>query len=93
MYRDGKLKSCKELEEKQKTPISQQMPRSSLLTGMGLGEVTGERELQRIHEENVDRLKSLDEQEILAEREKLLNSLGTAKMKEFFYLETRLLLM
>ncbi|CAF3346867.1 unnamed protein product [Rotaria sp. Silwood1] len=75
MYRDGKLKTCKELEETKRSSIDQQISRSSLLTGSGLGEVTGEREIQRIHEENIDRLKSMDEKEILAEKEKLLNSL------------------
>lgn len=77
MYRDGQLKTCKELEETKKPPSNnQQLSRSHLLTGIGLGEVTGERELQRIHDENSDRLKSMDEKEILAEKEKLLNTLG-----------------
>jgi hypothetical protein len=77
MYRDGKLKTCKELEEKKQTFTNNQpISRSNLLTGTGLGEVTGERELQRIHDENIDRLQSMDEKEILAEKEKLLNTLG-----------------
>ncbi len=77
MYRDGKLKTCKELEETKLTSKkNQQISRSNLLTGTGLGEVTGERELQRIHDANLDRLKSMDEKEILEEKEKLLNTLG-----------------
>ncbi|CAF2858976.1 unnamed protein product [Rotaria sp. Silwood2] len=75
MCRDGKLKTCKELEETKISSTNQQISRSSLLTGSGLGEVTGEREIQRIHKENIDRLNSMDEKEILAEKEKLLNSL------------------
>ncbi|CAF4875832.1 unnamed protein product, partial [Rotaria magnacalcarata] len=55
--------------------MNQEISCSRLLTGIGLGEVTGERELQRIHDENIDRLKSMDEKEILDEKEKLLNSL------------------
>jgi len=87
MYRDGKLKTCKELEEtKQISTNNQQISRSNLLTGSGLGEVTGERELQRIHDENIDRLKSMNEKEILAEKEKLLNTLGkkNTHTKRFF---------
>jgi hypothetical protein len=87
MYRDGKLKTCKELEEtKQTSKNNQQISRSNLLTGSGLGEVTGERELQRIHDENIDRLKSMNEKEILAEKEKLLNTLGKKKhtQRDFF---------
>lgn len=77
MYRDGQLKTCKELEEtKTSSSNNQQISRSHLLTGLGLGEVTGERELQRIHDENIERLKSMDEKEILVEKEKLLNTLG-----------------
>ena len=76
MYRDGKLKACKELDEK-KTPVkNEKMSHSKLLTGCGLGEVTGERELQRIHNENVERLNAMNEKEILEEKEKLLKSLG-----------------
>jgi hypothetical protein len=86
MYRDGKLKTCKELEETKNSSINQQISRSSLLTGTGLGEVTGERELQRIHDENINQLKSMDEKEILAEKEKLLNTLGK-KEKYFYYLK------
>jgi hypothetical protein len=82
MYRDGKLKACQELEETKKSSIDQQISRSNLVTGIGLGEVTGEREMQRIHDENIDRLQSMNEQEILAEKEKLLNTLGK---KSFFY--------
>jgi hypothetical protein len=83
MYRDGKLKTCKELEEKKLPSTNQQISRSTLLTGSGLGEVTGERERQRIHDENIDRLKSMDEKEILAEKEKLLNTLGI-KQRVFY---------
>jgi RPAP1-like protein len=84
MYRDGKLKTCKELEETKKSSSNQQISRSSILTGIGLGEVTGDREIQRIHDENIDRLKSMDEQEILAEKDKLLNTLGKTKEKQTF---------
>ena len=76
MYRDGKLKTCRELEEKKLPSTNQSMVRSNLLSGSGLGEVTGEREINRIHEENLDRLKSMNQEEILAEKEKLLNTLG-----------------
>ena len=76
MYRDGQLKACKELEEKKLPSTNPQISRSSLLNGSGLGEVTGDREIQRIHDENLDRLKSMDEKEILAEKEKLLSTLG-----------------
>jgi hypothetical protein len=79
MYRDGKLKTCKELEENKKSSTDKQISRSSILTGSGLGEVTGDREIQRIHDENIDRLESMDEKEILAEKEKLLNTLGKKK--------------
>jgi len=75
MYRDGKLKTCRDLEETKVTSDKQNLPRSHLLTGIGLGEVTGEREMKRIHDENTDRLKSMDEKEILAEKEKLLKTL------------------
>ncbi|CAF0756663.1 unnamed protein product [Adineta ricciae] len=75
MYRDGKLKVCQELEEKKSSIQNEKMSHSKLLTGCGLGEVTGERELQRIHNENVERLNSMNENEILEEREKLLKSL------------------
>ena len=80
MYRDGKLKTCRDLEETKVTSDKQTLPRSHLLTGIGLGEVTGEREMKRIHDENTDRLKSMDEKEILAEKEKLLKTLGTSKV-------------
>ena len=80
MYRDGKLKACKELEEKKTLPTQPTRSHSNILTGIGLGEVTGDREIQRIHEENMERLKSMDEKEILAEREKLLNTLGKRKV-------------
>ena len=76
MYRDGKLKACKDIDERKNVPADRQLPRSSLITGIGLGEVTGDREIRRIHEENMERLTSIDEREILAEKEKLLNSLG-----------------
>lgn len=76
MYRDGKLKASKDIDERKSVPTDRQLPRSSLVTGIGLGEVTGERESRRIHEENMERLTSIDEREILAEKEKLLNSLG-----------------
>ena len=76
MYRDGKLKACKDLEEQKRLSTNQQISSSSFLTGSGLGEVTGEREIQRIHDENMERLQSMDEKEILAEKEKLLNTLG-----------------
>jgi hypothetical protein len=89
MYRDGKLKTCKELEEKKKSSTDKQISRSSILTGSGLGEVTGDREIQRIHDENIDRLESMDEKEILAEKEKLLNTLGkktkTTNISRFLY--------
>ncbi|CAF3655986.1 unnamed protein product [Adineta steineri] len=75
MYRDGKLKTCKELKETKITSTNQHIPRSSLITGTGLGEVIGERDIQRIHDENTERLKSMDENEILAEKDKLLNIL------------------
>ena len=83
MYRDGELKACKELEGTKNSSINQKISRSSLLTGNGLGEVTGEREIQRIHDENIDRLQSIDEKEILAEKEKLLNTLGRMNKKIF----------
>jgi hypothetical protein len=91
MYRDGKLKTCKELEEKKLPYSNPQISRSTLLTGSGLGEVTGEREIQRIHDDNIDRLKSMDEKEILAEKEKILNTLGieqefSIKIQIIFYL-------
>ena len=79
MYRDGKLKTCKELEEKKVPSTNQSKSHSNILTGNGLGEVTGEREIQRIHQENIERLKSMDEREIFAEKEKLLNTLGKKK--------------
>ncbi|UJR33978.1 hypothetical protein I4U23_021394 [Adineta vaga] len=75
MYRDGKLKTCKELGETKKIVNNEQVLHSTLLTGSGLGEVTGERELQRIHNENSERLKSMNEKEILEEKEKLLTTL------------------
>lgn len=81
MYRDGKLKACKELETTKNTSVNQTISRSSLLTGSGLGDVTGERELQRIHDENIDRLKSMDEREILEEKEKLLRTLGKNRLR------------
>ena len=83
MYRDGKLKTCKELEEKKVPSTNQSKSHSNILTGNGLGEVTGEREIQRIHQENIERLKSMDEREIFAEKEKLLNTLG--RKKKFFF--------
>jgi len=79
MYRDGKLKTCKELEETKKSSTNQQISRSSLLTGYGLGEVKRQREIQCIHDEDINRLKSMDEKEILLEQDKLLNTLGKRK--------------
>lgn len=84
MYRDGQLKACKELEEKKVSSSSTaKSSHSILITGAGLGEVTGERELQRIHDENLERLKSMNENEILAEKQKLLNTLGRIQLKTY----------
>lgn len=76
MYREGKLKTCKDLDDGKKLTSNDRLSRSTLLTGSGLGEVTGDSELQRIHNENADRLNSMDEKEILEEKEKLLKTLG-----------------
>jgi hypothetical protein len=76
MFRDGSLVTCRELNMPKTVLTPVERARSQLLSGNGLGEVTGERELQRIHDENLDRLASMNEREILAEKEKLLNSLG-----------------
>ena len=76
MYRDGKLQACKELGETKAKSTNRELPSSKLLTGTGLGDVTGEREIHRIHDENVDRLQSMDEKEILEEKEKLLSTMG-----------------
>ncbi|CAF0927499.1 unnamed protein product [Didymodactylos carnosus] len=78
MQRDGKLKVAQDLNKitsVQRTSQIQQQQPSMILSGAGLGEVTGKRELQRIHEENVERLQSMSEAEILDEKEKLLNTL------------------
>lgn len=79
MFRDGKLKACKELEETKTKSTNPGLSASKLLTGAGLGDVTGEREIQRIHDENLDRLKAMDEKEILEEKEKLLNTMGNTR--------------
>lgn len=76
MFRDGKLQKCRELEASKSKSTDETLPKSVLLTGHGLGEMNADRELERIHHENLDRLQSLEETEILAEKERLLNSLG-----------------
>jgi hypothetical protein len=76
MHREGKLQTCKDLDQSKDTTKQLNLPRSSILTGQGLGDVTGEREIQRIHHENVNLLTSMNESEILAERERLIKSLG-----------------
>ncbi|XP_018415570.1 PREDICTED: RNA polymerase II-associated protein 1 [Nanorana parkeri] len=46
-----------------------------LITGEGLRSLEGHEEAQRIHEENVNKLKALSEEEILQERQRLLSQL------------------
>ena len=49
---------------------------SYILTGAGLNESGGDSEVQKIHQENVEKLSSMSHEEIMIEREKLLAALG-----------------
>nr|XP_014351251.1 PREDICTED: RNA polymerase II-associated protein 1 [Latimeria chalumnae] len=51
---------------------------SQIVTGAGLGMPDWEKEAQKIHEENLERLCALSEEQILEERKKLLAQLGKA---------------
>jgi len=50
--------------------------RPCLITGEGLGRQKSEQEAQAIHKENLEKLRSMSEEEILQEQEKLLAQLG-----------------
>ena len=76
MYREGQLRTCRELEASKSTSNNGHISRSTLITGQGLGDITGEREIERIHSENLDRIRTMGENELIEEKEKLINSLG-----------------
>ncbi|KAG8449445.1 hypothetical protein GDO86_016194 [Hymenochirus boettgeri] len=59
-------------------PDDMDVDKSCLITGEGLRIPSCEIEAQRIHEENLEKLKSLSKQEILQERERLLSQLDPA---------------
>ena len=48
----------------------------SVVSGQGLGASDASAEIQRIHQENVDRLGAMDTSAILKERQELLETLG-----------------
>lgn len=50
--------------------------RPCLITGEGLGSQKSEEEVQAIHKENLEKLQSMSEEEILQEQERLLAQLG-----------------
>ncbi|NXU52130.1 RPAP1 protein, partial [Turnix velox] len=52
--------------------------RPSLITGEGLGSNVSEKEAQAIHQENLEKLQSMSEEEILQEQEKLLAHLDSS---------------
>lgn len=49
---------------------------SCLVTGEGLHSSTGPEEAERIHKENVEKLKTLSQEQILQERDRLMSQLG-----------------
>ena len=49
---------------------------SYILSGSGLSETNAEGEVEKIHQENVEKLASMSHEEIMKEREQLLASLG-----------------
>ncbi|NXI57767.1 RPAP1 protein, partial [Chloroceryle aenea] len=49
-----------------------------LITGEGLGNQNSEQEAQAIHKENLEKLRSMSEEEILQERERLLSQLDSS---------------
>uniref|UniRef100_H3A6N6 RNA polymerase II associated protein 1 n=1 Tax=Latimeria chalumnae TaxID=7897 RepID=H3A6N6_LATCH len=53
---------------------------SQIVTGAGLGMPDWEKEAQKIHEENLERLCALSEEQILEERKKLLAQLGSSQI-------------
>ncbi|NXX77856.1 RPAP1 protein, partial [Urocolius indicus] len=52
--------------------------RPRLITGEGLGSQKGEQEAEAIHRENLEKLQSMSEEEILQERERLLSQLDSS---------------
>ncbi|XP_054827938.1 RNA polymerase II-associated protein 1 isoform X2 [Eublepharis macularius] len=60
-------------EEKSVGTLHIQWPR--FITGEGLGSPAGEQEIQKIHEENLERLQSMSKEEILKEQKRLLDQL------------------
>lgn len=50
--------------------------RPCLITGEGLGSQKSEQEAQAIHKENLEKLRSMSEEEILQEQARLLAQLG-----------------
>ena len=51
--------------------------RPCIITGEGLGSKKSEQEAQAIHKENLEKLQSMSQEEILKEQERLLAQLGT----------------
>lgn len=50
---------------------------SNIVTGKGLGSLGGEQEAQNIHKENLEKLQSMSQEQILEEQKRLLAQLGT----------------
>ncbi|XP_033001534.1 RNA polymerase II-associated protein 1 isoform X1 [Lacerta agilis] len=61
--------------EEDKPAGSVHSQRSSIVTGKGLGSLGGEQEAQNIHKENVEKLQSMSQEQILEEQKRLLAQL------------------
>lgn len=64
--------------------IQSQLPR--IVTGEGLGSLSGEQEAQNIHKENLERLQSMSKEQIWEEQKRLMAQLG--KLFLLTYLST-----
>lgn len=53
-----------------------QSPLPCIVTGEGLGNLSGEQEAQNIHKENLERLQSMPKKQILEEQKRLMAQLG-----------------
>ncbi|XP_018086537.1 RNA polymerase II-associated protein 1 isoform X2 [Xenopus laevis] len=56
-------------------PDAMDVDKPTLITGQGLGISAGQKEAQKIHEDNMKKLRSLSKEEIMQEQEKLLSQL------------------
>ena len=74
MEKEGKLKKFHELNiiNNKSEYEARQFEKSKIITGDGL---TGPQDAERIHQENIEKLSKMSKEEIISERQKLLDSL------------------